>query len=171
MKKTIAILFVALLAASAFAERIVVPPGRSQAELNAIAAATGARPGRFPALVDKSTGRWVPIENGDAAAAEAALAAMLAGDAGAALAAEREARPAKLRGRERKVIEFLRAEGAMAADALSPTPEGLQAMYDAWDLLPGNQGDAKASKYERLMRPVRLRGLSDLDLYWQEDAP
>ena len=44
-------------------------------------------------------------------------------------------------------------------------------MYDAWDLLPGNQGDAKASKYERLMRPVRLRGLSDLDLYWQEDAP
>ena len=74
MKKALATLFLVLLAASAFAERIVVPPGRSQAELDSLAAATGSRPGLFPALVDKDTGLWVPIEGGDLSAAESALA-------------------------------------------------------------------------------------------------
>lgn len=76
MNKTILVLVLVLVAASALGERIVVQPGKTQAELDAIAAATGARPGLFPALVDKDTGRWVHIAAGDEAAANAELDAM-----------------------------------------------------------------------------------------------
>jgi len=46
--------------------------------LELYAAQSGVYLGRFPALVDESARVWVPIEGGDLAAAEAALAAILA---------------------------------------------------------------------------------------------
>lgn len=54
------------------APRAVVD-GSSQAALDSLAVATGARVGKFPALVDSATGRWVPISS-TTSAAESALA-------------------------------------------------------------------------------------------------
>ena len=79
MKTVIICLAGVLMAVAAFADPILVQPGWSQAELEALAASTGARPGRFPALVDKATGMWVPVGEGGLPAAGEALAALVSG--------------------------------------------------------------------------------------------
>lgn len=91
MKRIASFLAVALLGLSALAETVVLTHGRpldqstyksvdvaGKAALEAYSLATGIRVGRFPALVDETARIWVPIEGGDLAAAEAALAAILA---------------------------------------------------------------------------------------------
>jgi hypothetical protein len=91
MKRIAAFLAVALLGLSALAETVVLTHGRPFAPsayrvvdvagkpaLEAYSLATGIRVGRFPALVDESARAWVPIEDDDLQAAEAALAAILA---------------------------------------------------------------------------------------------
>lgn len=76
-----------------------------------------------------------------------------------------------LKASERQVIQFLRTEGAIAAGDKQPTLEQLDAMFESWEALPGAAGDAKASRYERLMRRVRLLGGSDLDVYDHPVSP
>jgi hypothetical protein len=97
--------------------------------------------------------------------------AWLSARASQAEKANQAAKPANRKNAERKVIQFLRAEGAIATNAVSVTQEQIEALFAAWDLLPGNQGDTKASRYERLMRPVRLSGGSDLDVYFHPPTP
>lgn len=86
----------------------------------------------------------------------------------AAEAARQSAKPTKLKTYEKKVIEFLRSEGAIAPGAVKVTKKEIDGMYDAWDVLPGNQGDAKASKYERKLRPVLRNGGEESDVYYHQ---
>lgn len=91
MKRIATFLVAALPGLSSLAETVVLTHGvpvdqatyravdvSGKPALEAYSLATGTRVGRFPALVDETARRWVPIEGGDLAAAEAALAAVLA---------------------------------------------------------------------------------------------
>jgi hypothetical protein len=79
---------------------------------------------------------------------------------------ERQAtKPARLKVAERRVVSFLRDEGAISAEDKSPTVDQLLAAFSAWSAMSGNSGDAKMTRYERLMRPVRLLGGTDADVY------
>ena len=87
-----------------------------------------------------------------------------------ALKARQEAKTPREKARENKVIDFLCSEGVLTNGSFTVTIEKLEAMFDAWDQLPGDLGDAKAAKYERLMRPLRLRGLSDTEVVYHPEV-
>lgn len=83
---------------------------------------------------------------------------------------ERTAEAPGLKKRENKVVKFLIDEGALTPTNTVVTVEKLEAMFDSWDLLPEPQAEAKSAKYERLMRPLRLRGLADTDVAFHPEV-
>jgi len=85
-------------------------------------------------------------------------------------AAKQVAKPASIRRKENKLVKFLIAEGALTPTNTVVTVEKLEAMFDSWDLLPEPQTDAKSAKYERLMRPIRLRGIADTDIAFHPEV-
>lgn len=99
------------------------------------------------------------------AAAEAKAAEQAAAVAALKVAVQ-EAKPAKRKSLEKKAMAFIKGEVQLAGK--SPTADEILSMYAKWDDLPEKQGDEKAAKFERLMRPIRLLGGSELDLYDHE---
>lgn len=79
--------------------------------------------------------------------------------------AAQNAKPNRQKAYEKKVFAYLVSEGAITTNALRLTLADLEAAYDAWDLLPGSQGDTKAAKFERMMRPLRARGETEFTIY------
>lgn len=134
----------------------------SPGSLDALYASTGARVGSFPAVA-LAGGTWAPLSG--RSVSEAISELREGGDSALSGGSKLNAqafKSAKLKAYENKVILFLRSEGAIATNAVSVTQDQLNAMYDAWYGLSGNQGDAKASKYERLLRPVVRNGGTEL---------
>lgn len=84
--------------------------------------------------------------------------------AAAADGARQAAKPAKLKAAENAVVSFWRAEGAVAADAVSASADQLDAMFAAWDALPDAQSEKKLTKYDRLLKAVERRGGSEGDV-------
>ena len=136
--------------------------------LDAFSVSSGAYVGVFPAVVDKASGLWLPIPLGGD---YSAVAAELSTDSADSRVYElkriqsekkdvlfQDKKTSKLKSYENKLIEYLREEGAIDSAATSVTAAELDAMYDEWDQMPDNKGDAKASKYERLLRPVIRNG-------------
>jgi biopolymer transport protein ExbD len=83
-------------------------------------------------------------------------------------AQRQSAKPQRLKASEKKVIQFLRSEGTIGVDDKTVTIDQLDAMFAAWEQLSETQQEKKYNKYERLMRQVRLRGGSELDLFDHE---
>lgn len=79
-------------------------------------------------------------------------------------ARRQDAKPGRQKQYENKVFAALDAEGVTTTNDVKLTQALLDAAYDAWDLLPGNQGDTKAAKFERLMRPLRARGETEFTI-------
>lgn len=117
-----------------------------------------AVPKRFRKVVNGVIFAMTPEEK-DAVRAQEAVAEA------AALAERQAAKPNALKNAEKKLVAYLVAETAMATNALSVTPAVVEAAYDLWDALPNAQGDNKASKYNRLLKKVTLRGGTEFDVY------
>ena len=74
-----------------------------------------------------------------------------------------ESKPVRLKAAEKKLIQFLRDEGAVAADATSATAEQIDAMYANWEAtLNDTQLEKKSTKYTRLIERVERAGGSEL---------
>lgn len=85
-------------------------------------------------------------------------------------AAAQAAKSPRLKAAERKLIDFLRAEGAIAADAVSATPEQVNAMYETWEAtLNDAQIDKKSTKYTRLLERVERAGGTEAGAYRHAD--
>ena len=79
------------------------------------------------------------------------------------------AKPARLKAAEKNLIAFLRAEGAIAADAVSATPAQVDAMYDAWEAtLNDTQLEKKSTKYTRLLEKVERAGGTEAGARWHD---
>lgn len=139
-------------------------------------AGAGATPGRLGSIVyDEAEGaHWnerilrLPRPAEADLPSDAKADAILAADAAAKEVSRQAAKSVRLKGHERKLIDFLRAEGAIAAGAVSATPEQIDAMYANWDAtLNDNQLERKSTKYTRLLEQVERSGGSEMDAYWQ----
>lgn len=116
------------------------------------AASVGAPAPDVAALPDEAT----------SAAAESAFRA-------AKEAKRQAAKSARLKGAEKKLIQFLRDEGAIAAGAKKVTVEQIDAMYANWEAtLNDTQLEKKSTKYTRLLEQVERAGGVEADAYWQE---
>lgn len=85
-------------------------------------------------------------------------------------AAKRQgAKSPSLKAAEKKLIQFLRDEGAIAAGAKSATAGEIDAMIANWEAtLNDQQLDKKSTKYDRLLKSVERRGGTELDSYYHE---
>lgn len=142
-----------------------LPPFPTDAQLvsEATAEAAFAIPAKYRKVVAKQI---LEMDAGEKAAVDAAeLAAEQA-----KLEARQATKAQKLKKAEKRVIKFLRAEAAIATNATSVTQAQLADYFEALELLPGNQGDNKAAKLERLLRAAQLNGGSEDDLYFHTDV-
>jgi len=136
----------------------------------------GVKPGIFPCVVDLETKLWLPVQDGEAVSS---VAAEIASDESWSRVAESrrylrdaksEAKSPSLKQAERKLIQFLRDEKAIAADAVSATPEQIDAMYADWEAtLNGTQLDKKSTKYTRLLERVERAGGTEADAFYHAD--
>ena len=118
------------------------------------AEATGNFVGRFPALLDTETRRWVHVDGGLDAAAVLLLSANADSEA-----ADQASKSPRLVQAENKLIKFLRDEGAIAAGAVLATADEIDAMFANLEAtLNDAQLDKKSAKYDRLLRAVERRG-------------
>lgn len=170
-----------------FAASPVVSPvdGASSAAIAAAARAAGVNLSALPSTVRIS--RWdLPIPEPTSAELAAVEDASVVSEpdenmeyvgnkwrrkSAAALEAIRQSKkPAGLKAAERKLVKFLRDEGAIAADAVSATPEQIDAMYETWEAtLKDNQLEKKSSKYTRLLERVERAGGTEADAYYHAD--
>ena len=150
-----------VLAANGAAEPLIrswrVPgiPEPSAAQLQDPAVASAARAAWPRTVVDGGLLR--PMDAAEAAAAKASEES-----------ARQAAKSAKLKAAENAVVGFLRSEGAIAAGAVSVTPDQLDAMFASWDALPDAQSEKKSTKYDRLLKAVERRGGSEGDVRFHE---
>ena len=78
-------------------------------------------------------------------------------------AALQAAKSARLKAAENKLIQFLRDEGAIAADASSAAAGQIDAMYATWEAaLNDTQLEKKSTKYTRLIERVERAGGTEL---------
>lgn len=80
-------------------------------------------------------------------------------------AAAQGTKPANVKALERKLFDQLTTDGIISAEAKIITKADLVAALDAYDELPGNAGDSKASKLLRLCERLRLLGHQPEDAY------
>lgn len=102
--------------------------------------------------------------------AEVELSAFRSAKAAAKEIARQAAKSARLKGAEKQLVKFLRDEGAIATDAVSATPEQIDAMYEAWEAtLNDTQLEKKSIKYTRLLERVERAGGTEADAYYHAE--
>lgn len=77
-------------------------------------------------------------------------------------AKQQAAKSAALKAADRRMIKFLRDEGAIAPTDTRVTAAQLNAMFEAWDLLADAQAEKKTTKYFRLLHTVERNGGTEL---------
>ena len=84
--------------------------------------------------------------------------------------ARQAAKSDRLKGFEKQLIQFLRNELAIPADAVSATPEQIDAMYANWEAtLNDTQLEKKSTKYTRLLEKVERAGGTEADAHYHAD--
>lgn len=104
-----------------------------------------------------------------AAASSKAASSYRADKIASAEDARQDAKSKRLKAAEKKLIEFLRGEGAVKTNAKSATAEEIDAMYASWEAnLNDSQLEKKSTKYTRLLEQVERAGGTELDSRWRE---
>lgn len=113
--------------------------------------------------------RNVPAPSLDALPGPEEAQAILDAWAQESLAARQATKSPRLKGAEKQLIQFLRDEGVVAADAVTATPEQIDAMYEGWEAkLNDTQLEKKSIKYTRILEKVERAGGTEADAYYHE---
>lgn len=101
------------------------------------------------------------------ATSSAAAASYRADKIASAEDARQDAKSKRLKDAEKKLIQFLRDEGAVKTNATSATSEQIDAMYAKWEEgLNDSQLEKKSTKYTRLLEQVERAGGTEADAAW-----